>query len=294
LSIQGSPNGGKGGPTQRIAKNGKPYGTCWNCGGVGHVSKQCPSLQSSASGSTSRLDKGKGRAKEHNPCSPASSKGSVNATVPSEEDGVWSAFKLADLYDDNVSISDSGDSVQSLFDVSWDHIPGYLSDTSSSEAHGSMPSLLIHSDSSDTTSMPSLKAVSSLSGSSAASDWLSEVGDAAPGDDPVPQSDLADFTSAIADLDPEENNDVAPSSLRSYSILAVSTYMIRVLLSTYPRIAISSALTKRSHQSLSQLQISRSFTLSVLGKWLLTYPMVLIFRSLGLPKCFTRQKLAIP
>jgi hypothetical protein len=80
----------------RLARNGKPFGVCWNCGGKGHLSKDCPSpLQ----GDASALDKGKG--KEDSSCPSGSL---VNAAVSCEEDRVWSAFDPADLFDDDVSI----------------------------------------------------------------------------------------------------------------------------------------------------------------------------------------------
>ena len=46
LSAQSSSVSGNGGKSQ-LAKNGKPFGVCWNCSGKGHVSSQCPSPSTS-------------------------------------------------------------------------------------------------------------------------------------------------------------------------------------------------------------------------------------------------------
>jgi hypothetical protein len=127
--------------------------------------------------------------------------------VASEVDGVWSAFEPADLYDNDVSPTDS---VKSLFDVSWDHIPGYLSDNSSYDAPDSMPDLQTVSDSSASiaSSMPSRCAVS-LSMGSSVGDWLSEVGDAVPSDDLGSQFAETDRASAMADINPGDEDLVA-------------------------------------------------------------------------------------
>jgi hypothetical protein len=57
-------------------------------------------------------------------------------------------FDPVDLFEDDVSITDStvadsDGSTEGLFDISWDHIPGYLSETSVSDANmwSDMPSL---------------------------------------------------------------------------------------------------------------------------------------------------------
>jgi len=59
LSAQGTTSSGRGGKTPqkpRLARNGKPFGTCWNCGGKGHLSKDCPSP---SQGALSSAEKGK-------------------------------------------------------------------------------------------------------------------------------------------------------------------------------------------------------------------------------------------
>ena len=96
LSVQNTGNKGRGGKSPQkpcLARNGKPFGVCWNCGGKRHLSKDCPSPPQ---GSTSSPDKGKKKDDGSRPSS-----GSINAAVSSEEDGVWSAFDPADLFDDN-------------------------------------------------------------------------------------------------------------------------------------------------------------------------------------------------
>ena len=91
--------GGKLPQKPRLARNGKPFGTCWNCGRKGHLLKDCPSPPQGATGS---LDKGKKKDEVSRP-----SGGSANTALSSEEDGVGSAFDPADLFDDDVSITDS-------------------------------------------------------------------------------------------------------------------------------------------------------------------------------------------
>ena len=79
LTAQGTTSSGHGGkPPQkpRLAQNGKPFGTCWNCGGKGHLSKDCPSPPQGASSSAE-----KGKKKDEGNC-PVS--GSANAAVTSE------------------------------------------------------------------------------------------------------------------------------------------------------------------------------------------------------------------
>jgi len=137
------------------------------------------------------------------------SNNSANAAMASEVDNIWSVFEPTDLYDNDVSPADS---VESLFDVSWDHIPGYVSDTSSSDTPDSMPDLQTVSDSSASiaSSMPSLHAVSLSMGSSVGEwDWLSEVGDAAPSDDLGLQFAETDLASAMADINPGNEDLVA-------------------------------------------------------------------------------------
>jgi hypothetical protein len=84
------------------------------------VQSQCPSPSSSLN---KGLDKGKSFKKDDKRPSSGSTN-STNTVVATEEDGVWSAVNLADLYDHNISPTDS---IESFFDISWDHIPGYLS-----------------------------------------------------------------------------------------------------------------------------------------------------------------------
>jgi len=93
-----------------LAKNGKPFGVCWNCSGKGHVSSQLPSLSTS---SNSKLDKRKSPKKDdkHDKHPSGRFDNSANATVASEEDGVWSAFKLTDLHDNNVSPTECQESL---------------------------------------------------------------------------------------------------------------------------------------------------------------------------------------
>ena len=122
---------------------------------------------------------------------------------------MWSAYEPADLFDTDVSPTDS---VESLFDILCDHIPGYLSDTSSFDTPDSMPDLQMVSESSvsSVSSMPSLRAVSpSLSSSTGDRDWLSEVGDVVPGDDLDSQLTESDLNSIIADISPGEEDLVA-------------------------------------------------------------------------------------
>jgi hypothetical protein len=218
-----------------LAKNGKSFGVCWNCSGKGHVSSKFPSPSTS---SNSRLDKKKLPKKDdkHNKHPSGRSDNSANAAVASEEDGVWSAFKLTDLYDN---------------DVSWDHISGYLSNTSSSDALASIPDLQTVSDSSASTasSTPSLCAVSLLMGSRIGDlDWLSEVGDAALSDDLGSQFTETDLTLAMADINP---GDQWPLCLQKLSnLLGTLTFMIWDLLSIFPHIATNFLPMKTSHQIL--------------------------------------------
>jgi hypothetical protein len=200
LFVQGNGNGGRGGkssPKPRLAKNGKPYGVCWNCGGKGHVSKDCPSPPSTSAGSS---DKGKKRSDENR-----SHNGSANVAILSEEDGAWSTASLSDLFEDS---STDTDSVESLYDVSWDHIPTYLSDTSLSVSDGSMPDLMTVSESSATMSMPDLRSVSN-SDSSSDDDWFSEVEDAASGDDSSVASVETSFEAVMANVCDGDIDEVA-------------------------------------------------------------------------------------
>jgi len=64
LSAQRSGTGNRGGKTSqkpRLARNGKPFGVCWNCGGKGHLAKDCPSPEQASYG---ELDKGKKKSEE--------------------------------------------------------------------------------------------------------------------------------------------------------------------------------------------------------------------------------------
>jgi len=88
---------------------------------------------------------------------------------PTDLDGAWFSASLSNLFDDNdITDTHSVNSVESSLNITWDHIPLYLSDTSlSSVLEGSMPGLVSVSDSldsvsSDSTSMPDLQAVSNL------------------------------------------------------------------------------------------------------------------------------------
>jgi len=71
--------------------------------------------------------------------------------APTDLDGAWSTASLSDLFDDDdVTDADSVYSVESVLDITWDHIPSYLSDTSlSSGSEGGMPGLVPVSNSSD-------------------------------------------------------------------------------------------------------------------------------------------------
>jgi transposase InsO family protein len=204
LSAQNTSNtGGKSGSkSPRMAKNGKPYGVCWNCGGKGHVASQCPSPPNQSS--TSGTDKGKKKEDTSN----RTSGGSAHAAVSSEEDGVWSAFDPADLYDDvsvtNSTTTMSDGSVESLFDISWDHIPSYLSAATTvsdeSDNWADMPSLQTVSNTvSESDSLPSGNASEQEGNddSDDGSDSFSEVGDDGLSDD---FSAEVDFATAIADI----------------------------------------------------------------------------------------------
>ena len=150
------------------------FGVCWNCGGKGDVSSQCPSLSTSLNG-RSNIGKSPKESDKHYKCLSGRSDNSANAAIASEVDGVWFAFEPANLCNNAVSPADS---VESLFNVLWDHILRYLSDTGLSEAPDSMLDLQTVSDSSASIvfSMPSLCAVSLLMGCSVSEwDWLSEV-----------------------------------------------------------------------------------------------------------------------
>jgi hypothetical protein len=96
--------------------------------------------------------------------------------------------------------------------VTWDHIPGYLSDTSFSDSHSSMLDLVTVSESSglSASSMPGLHTVSNSTGSvTSDSDWLSEVVDVAQGDDLGLQLSDSDLMSAWADILAGEMDNVA-------------------------------------------------------------------------------------
>jgi hypothetical protein len=210
LSAQRSGTGSRGGKTSqkpRLARNGKPFGVCWNCGGKGHLAKDCPSPEQASTGSS---DKGKNKSEDNR-----SPSGSANVAAPTDLDGAWSTASLSDLFDDDdVTDADSVYSVESVLGITWDHIPSYLSDTSlSSGSEGGMPGLVPVSNSSDSvssdsTSMPDLQAVSESDGSSDG-DWFSEVEENALGDDPRVDSVEASFATVMADVSDEEVDSVA-------------------------------------------------------------------------------------
>jgi gag-polypeptide of LTR copia-type/Zinc knuckle len=210
LSAQRSGTGNRGGKTNQkphLARNGKPFGVCWNCGGKGHLAKDCPSPEQGSAGSS---DRGKKKSEEN--CLPG---GSANVATPTDLDGAWSTASLSDLFnDDDVTDMDSVNSVESSLDITWDHVPSYLSDTSlSSVSEGSMPGLVSVSNSSDSvssdsTSMPDLQAVSESDGSSDG-DWFSEVEENTLGDDPRVDSVETSFATVMADVSDEEVNSVA-------------------------------------------------------------------------------------
>jgi len=143
--------------------------------------------------------------------------GSVHAAVSSEEDGVWSAFDPTDLYDDDVSVANStttfsDGSAESLFDISWDHIPGYLSATSVSDKSDiwvDMPSLQTVSDTvAESDSLPSgtVSEQGDDDFGEDGSDWFSEVGDDTLS---VDFSAEVDFATAMADVNDENEETFA-------------------------------------------------------------------------------------
>ena len=56
------------------------FGVCWNCGGKGHVSSQCPSLSTSLNG-RSNIGKSPKESDKHYKCLSGRSDNSANATV---------------------------------------------------------------------------------------------------------------------------------------------------------------------------------------------------------------------
>jgi hypothetical protein len=129
--------------------------------------------------------------------------------VATEVDGVWSVIGHKDLFDDDISTTDR---FESLVNVTWEHIPGYLSNTSYSDSHPSMPDLgtVSKSSGSSAMSMPGLHAISdSLGTASNLSDWLSEARDVAQSDDSCSQLSSFDIISALADITLGEEDTVA-------------------------------------------------------------------------------------
>lgn len=132
----------------------------------------------------------------------------MNATVTSKENGVWSVFYAADLYDDSISIANSSVSSEGSSNASWACVPAYLSDTSISD------------DKENWSDMPSLRTVSNSDISEALDvdiwaeekyvdeedNWFSEVGDDSLGDDLGVE---ADSKSAMAEVNDEEEETFA-------------------------------------------------------------------------------------
>lgn len=178
----------------RLAKNGKPYGVCWNCGGKGHVKDKCPSPAIDGDGKKDKEKSSKGKDKGGD---------SANAVTASEDDGVWSVITSnEDLLDDDISVISPVSSVESFSDtsVSWEHVPGYLSDKSAASAarshsESTMPSLRTASNSSvsNETSMPDLLSVSDSSSEDGGDqDRLTEVSSSASSNDSYSQCGNSD------------------------------------------------------------------------------------------------------
>ena len=153
-------NRGRAKPNQ--SRESRPRGICWNCGGKGHVQGKCPSPKMSGG---DYATKGKDERKE------SGSSGSVNAVI-AEDDGVWSVFEPADLFDDDISVTDRSETGSSS---SWDYVQNNSSASSleTDDDGNSMPDLQEVSDS-DTERDSDTE---SESGDDESSDWLSEVGD---------------------------------------------------------------------------------------------------------------------
>jgi hypothetical protein len=182
-----------------MAKNGKPFGVCWTCGGKGHASRDCPSPPQPG-GSP---DKGKRKFEDSR--SPSRS---ANAIAPFEGDGTWSTANLSDLFNDDLTDVSSILSFESSPDITWDHVPSYLSDTSVSVSNRSMPDLETISDSSAATSMPNLCLVSDPDDDSA-SDWFSEVEEDKLSDDLADNLSETSFEEIAAGIGEEDMEEVA-------------------------------------------------------------------------------------
>ena len=192
-------HGGKSSQQPHMAKNGKLFGICWTCGGTGHISRVCPSPPQPG-GSP---DKGKRKFEDSR--SPSRS---ANAIAPFEEDGAWSTANLSDLFDDNLTDVSSVLSFGSSPDITWEHVPSYLSDTSVSVSNGSMPDLETVSDSSAATSMPDLRSVSD-SDDNSVSDWFSEVEEDKLSDDLADDLSETSFEEIAAGIGEEDMEEVA-------------------------------------------------------------------------------------
>jgi hypothetical protein len=115
---------------------------------------------------------------------------------------------LSNLFDDDLTNVSSVLSFGSSPDITWKHVPSYLSNTSVSVSNGSMPDLETVSDSSAATSMPDLRSVSD-SDDDSASDWFSEVEEDKLSDDLADNLSETSFEEIAAGIGEEDMEEVA-------------------------------------------------------------------------------------
>ena len=227
--------------------------------------------------------KGKDKKKE------GGSSGSANAAI-AEDDGVWSVFEPADLFDDDISVTEQSETGSVS---SWDYVQNNLSASSlePDDDGDSMPDLQEVSDS-DTEHGSDAE---SQSGEDEGSNWLSEVGDGeSPGASTFGDELLNALSAELADIfEDDGSGDSAAAAFTEEALSAGPHVELYDSGSTQHLFPYHDQFT--SYHNIPsghlQLQISKVSMQQELGIWSLRCLTVLIHQSWHLRRYFTHRRL---
>lgn len=192
LSAMSSSNSsGKKGPGSNHSCSSSLKLTCYNCGGKGHKSFECPSPKESHGD-----NKDNSKLKDKPSLSGGSRTGDLaNATI-AEECGAWSIMDCADLFNEISTCLSMSSELDSDLDISWAHVPSYLQelmDSSVTSVSSGMPDLQTISDMTEVEPTPTLHSVSDSSSKS--SGYVTEA-TKAESDNGLVDSGVAEFMAA--------------------------------------------------------------------------------------------------